>query len=1256
MSQKEIFTRQTIIPTDKNRDTSIPSRDEAVIKQIQQKRYQEEQIQHYTRQAEPIKEKVKTDIQNKIKQKEELIKKEQERIEKYEKFKSNEKEAKWRKDYENRIDEARDDIAAYQRALDILKSELDKYEKIRDPLEIVNFGTSYGDEVIRYSEEVQSRQMSEDRSKREIAEQFRRFKETEEFKRLEKEYNLPPNISRYEFNKFIQEKNTTGQYNIKTGKFYPTKNPSWVPPNNDAKDVIYITKRMADWNKIEKKLDDGSILIQLQNPANKDEIVNVGTRQQQQESVTKPPQTPDKTLTFSLNPAPIPLKTQLTLAPTIKDKAKVLYGFLDDAAGGFLPGGATPEEVRGRKGEYQKRAEEYSELVNKSFYEVMSMANFKLKEFVTWSGKKYRTDVAIQALAEITRRDLENDYKENVLTKVAELTEKYNNQVSQVFNTSLTDVDLDKKINKIYNDYEKQIEQLDKNWQEKQGKRLLEERTEKIEMFKTTSNWKLLSLPKIGAAAATGALVGGLIAPASAGAFGLKGVFLAKTIQTLGVGALALGVGATLNNLVNEYSNGTLTKERLMSIVGPQIILVGATTLGGAVGGSIGIAKFKKAQTEFMLNMNKQIVGNEALQKKIFTPANMKRGYAEFNYGRYKMRFNVNEKMLAKLQIQNIFVKEGGLKYKEGIKRTEYIGLDYEKRLLIEEKLRTQLGLNKDSFILNSGGIKAIKVSAISPRLKIVGAEKLWYSVSGTIKDKSIEILFTLSKDGKIMNPYIAVKTPSTNPNVVFVNMGKIIRTPRVAKMNVKGGTEVNTISVNVKPIGTKLVLLKKIGGSVLDDGNIILEKAKYEVLIKELFGAKTGKIGEENLFDFMTRNRIIQARIKNKGMVERGEVDVFSVSKIKDRGLAKEISTSSKIKGKLEQDIFGFNDIKAKLLKPERGAPSKKMSQEQQFINVDKILPEDIIKTGKSFSSTKLNSKVEAFNPDYILGTAIPTPKIKPIKLTPTKTDNFWQVPSYVSPSYVSGTKGIDILGKKQGLDYNMGVINRDIQKSKLLTKSINKTQQKDIFGLESLNKNLNLVSSWSNLDNKTAQKQISLQSSKQKTDLKQKSLTKQQDIFGFSSFVTNPKIPIPKPTKPEPKPLNWGLPTFSLQPKTQKSKDKGSIWDWGFVAKVRRRGKFKPVSKVVSKEEAFFIGSDIVKNTLGATFKVEKTPKKIKVKKKYPSWEWKDEDFYTKKDRGETLFIQKREKRLGTRGEKKEIQRERKSKSKNKSFLDWW
>jgi hypothetical protein len=83
-----------------------------------------------------------------------------------------------------------------------------------------------------------------------------------------------------------------------------------------------------------------------------------------------------------------------------------------------------------------------------------------------------------------------------------------------------------------------------------------------------------------------------------------------------------------------------------------------------------------------------------------------------------------------------------------------------------------------------------------------------------------------------------------------------------------------------------------------------------------------------------------------------------------------------------------------------------------------------------------------------------------------------------------------------------------------------------------------------------------------------------------------------------------------------------------------------------VVSEKEAFLIGKDIVKNTLGASFRVRKTKTKIKKKSSKDGWlTLNSDEFYKKKEKGKDIFIQKKGKRLSSKGERKEIKRARKN-----------
>ena len=94
-------------------------------------------------------------------------------------------------------------------------------------------------------------------------------------------------------------------------------------------------------------------------------------------------------------------------------------------------------------------------------------------------------------------------------------------------------------------------------------------------------------------------------------------------------------------------------------------------------------------------------------------------------------------------------------------------------------------------------------------------------------------------------------------------------------------------------------------------------------------------------------------------------------------------------------------------------------------------------------------------------------------------------------------------------------------------------------------------------------------------------------------------------------------------------------------FTVSVRRRGKFRTIGRARTALKAFKLGREKVGKTLAATFKVKG------VNGKLPS---APKGFYQKEVKGETLFIERRGKRLSTTTEVGEIKKTKRSKKKNK------
>ena len=161
-----------------------------------------------------------------------------------------------------------------------------------------------------------------------------------------------------------------------------------------------------------------------------------------------------------------------------------------------------------------------------------------------------------------------------------------------------------------------------------------------------------------------------------------------------------------------------------------------------------------------------------------------------------------------------------------------------------------------------------------------------------------------------------------------------------------------------------------------------------------------------------------------------------------------------------------------------------------------------------------------------------------------------------------------------------------------------------------------------------------ISQQTPKEITDTKQtpKEITDQKPKQTIVPIVipstdTPPKkqthIPIPKIPPPEIPPPP---PPHKIPPRPKIKKKRKT-----FKAKVRRRGKFDLIGEFETPKAAFLAGKKKVLSSAAASFKVESGGRAIKI----PNF---DRKFYpSKRERG--VIIQKRQFRIGSMGEKKEI-----------------
>lgn len=153
VSKTDVFTRKTSIPTSESR-FGVEDRNEVAIRETLQRRGEKAQYQHYERQAIPMKESIIKQLKDEIeyyKDRIESAKEDEQRYKQYAREARNESSADR---YDERRREARNEQSAYKRAISAIEKELNKYEKIEDPLMIVGYGDKFGNEVIRYGNDI----------------------------------------------------------------------------------------------------------------------------------------------------------------------------------------------------------------------------------------------------------------------------------------------------------------------------------------------------------------------------------------------------------------------------------------------------------------------------------------------------------------------------------------------------------------------------------------------------------------------------------------------------------------------------------------------------------------------------------------------------------------------------------------------------------------------------------------------------------------------------------------------------------------------------------------------------------------------------------------------------------------------------------------------------------------------------------------------------------------------------------------------
>jgi len=242
-------------------------------------------------------------------------------------------------------------------------------------------------------------------------------------------------------------------------------------------------------------------------------------------------------------------------------------------------------------------------------------------------------------------------------------------------------------------------------------------------------------------------------------------------------------------------------------------------------------------------------------------------------------------------------------------------------------------------------------------------------------------------------------------------------------------------------------------------------------------------------------------------------------------------------------------------------------------------------------------------------------------------------------------------------------------------------KTQQQDYWGFESMAaaQSLGGRSAQSNVSS-TSQKSSQLNRQKLKSSVQQrdqvdvliaqmeglaqsqaqaprqaqvtKQKTKTAQLNQFAPFILlDTPIRVPRTARPGQPPRVPGTPLrFPSRKEKGKNKVKTAEEFWGFETEVRRKGKFKVVGETfATEEEALGFGFSNVDVTLARTTRIRKvkTKKKPKPTSFASDFEKLGKNFYAKREKGRTVFIEKASKALSRKGEIREIQKARREKS---------
>lgn len=1243
---RDVFERKNITTTGKVKE----------VRDVLERRYEREQTSHYERQATPIKQSNIEKINNYIKQIEKSIEDYRNRIKNYEEQRSKERDSRERKWYEDKIDEYRDEIRAREEALKVAKKELDNYEKLSDWRDILGFGESYADKLISYSKQIQYYEEAKAEESRRRQEWVRKFKESPEYQKLVEQYPSlkNTNVSYYELTKAIDKYNQQMKeaeklskevklYEIKEdgtqkgiGNVYTKQGLTSNLIFNIKGELIGVEDKIKGISRqptygeklfyeAQRKIETAPMKIYKSDILpEKSDFAKFFEKEIKLPEIQKPHPVlaSQQTTIMKQEKSKIPLTTPLVSAATEEPKSKL-----------------TPVYIKGFKEiiEDVKRAPTLKDAFKAAYSSVYSKISQKSILDITEKGEvKGRGEKWLGEAEEISKKQAKELTTEELLKKadwkIGDFISEDSNMRSlspKAYSYALSEKFGEELLNKYYSDRKNFVEEI-KNKNIPTEEKISEARSDFYEWLRkegrTTYNNYLKKLDEVGysytkkketikavklaipIAIASGGIGYGfsLLSATSATA----GAIISTASTILGAGFAGAYSISSINKVMDLRERGMLSVENVAKAFAPDLIYLSSTFAGGYIGSRLGSEKILSYQKEFLKDTTKKLITDSNFRSKYLTEQNIKKGYIEIEYKKgllkYDFKYPLTKSVVDNVNFLHQVYKEGGLKAKP-LQATKYIGVSEREKTLILDSLKA--AFDREFFQYDANTIKKIAQTQVTPKLNIPHSKtKYWYSIGGTIRGKYVEVLFQLTSTGKPYNYHIINKIPFPNDNrIALVHIGKVISGVEREKI---GGYILE--KGRVKYLGSRIVITKQAGDSVLANSNIVLKK--YDVLSREFFGID--KINSKQIFaDFTYTKKIpFVIKITKRGMIEKGSLEVaetpFNFDFFKGKSL------------EVDKRLLSTGDLKVKPSAAKKTLFAKTFESEMKKIG-----------EGFSFKAKQplLKSKQESI---LDLKEITVAPKSAGVKVKGKPEQK-----QVIKPFAFSEVK---IREKEKILEKEVNdIANRTLAKQAQIEKAIPLEKQAQI------GKQLTIPT----IRERVIEKQGELLKQAQKQALKIKEPRISENVFLLgapskkgSSFISQlPKI----------RPITIKLPKLKIT--LTKSKVKPAAKEKekkAYVPQIRRKGKWLDISESLdSFEAAFSLGKQKVKKTLAASFRV--VEKKEAPKKKALAWGLilNDNEFY-KKIEETPVYIQKKEKRLSSKEEVSEIQRARKKSELNERY----